>query len=297
MSEQTRSGYVALVGVPNVGKSTLMNHILGKKLSITSRKPQTTRHQVLGIKTVDDVQVVYVDTPGLHRKMPRAINRYMNRVARAALHDVNVVVLLTDARRWTEEDDWLVEQLNEVERPVILAINKVDMVSNREKLLPYIEAASEKLDFKAIFPISALKNVQLAELEQCIMESLPEDPHWFSPDQFTDRSDRFIIAEFVREKLMRFLGDELPYAVTVTVEAIEDKPKLLSIGAVIWVEKQNQKGIVIGKGGARLKQVGKAAREDLEVYFSKKVFLKLWVKVKDRWSDDEAAMEVFGYHE
>lgn len=296
MSEP-RSGFVALVGRPNVGKSTLMNHLLGRKVSITSRKPQTTRQRLLGIHTLPEAQIIYVDTPGLHQRMPRELNRYMNRIARAALHDVDVIVCMIDGRKVDEEDHWILKQVTTVNKPVLLAINKIDKIKQREQLLPLIQTLSEHYSLTDTIPISATKSDNLAALETTITQYLPEGPLLFPAEQFTDRSDRFVAAEFLREKLMRFLGQELPYATTVTIDQLSDEPNLLSIMATVWVERDSQKAIVIGKDGAQLKQVGQAARLDLERYFGKKVFLRTWAKVKSNWSDDVKSLREFGYGE
>lgn len=295
MNDLPRTGYIAIIGRPNVGKSTLLNHLLGQKISITSRKPQTTRQRILGIKTVDNTQFIYVDTPGLHDHDGRALNRYMNRAALSALHDVDAVVFLVDARHWTGQDDWVLKQLSRLSVPIILAVNKIDKLVDRTQLLPYLEAASARYDFFKIIPICAKNGDQLPELEKWISTCLPQQHHLFPADQLTDRNDRFIAAETVREKLMRLLGQELPYALTVTIDAFEDEPKITRIAAVIWVEKSSQKPIIIGEGGERLKTVGQKARLDLEKYLDKKVFLKLWVKVKTGWSDDEKSLRQLGY--
>lgn len=289
------AGYIAIVGRPNVGKSTLLNRILGQKLSITSRKPQTTRHRILGVKNQNDVQFVYVDTPGLHHHANRALNRYMNRAALNALHDVDVVIFMVDARRWNSQDQWVLEHLANVRVPVILAINKIDQLPDKQALLPFLEDVAERAKFYEIIPISAKNGDQISVLEQCVRTCLPEQPAFFPEDQLTDRSDRFVAAEMVREKLMRLLGEELPYSITVTIDAYEEDEHIDRIAAIIWVEKPSQKGIVIGEGGERLKKVGQKAREDLEKYLDKKVFLKLWVKVKGGWSDDEKLLQQLGY--
>ncbi len=289
------TGYIAIIGRPNVGKSTLLNHLLGQKISITSRKPQTTRHRILGLKTVEDTQFIYVDTPGLHSHEGQALNRYMNRAALNALHDVDVVVFMVDARRWDEQDSWVLERLSRLTVPIILAVNKIDKLADRSQLLPYMSAAAKRYPFFKIIPMSAKNGDQLNELENCLRTCLPQQPHLFPADQLTDRSDRFIAAEAVREKLMRLLGQELPYALTVTIDAFEDEPKIARIAAIIWIEKSSQKPIVIGENGERLKTVGQKARLDLEKYLDKKVFLKLWVKVKSGWSDDERSLRQLGY--
>ncbi len=297
MKNNTRSGYVAIVGQPNVGKSTLMNYCLGKKLSITSRKPQTTRHRILGVKTIDDVQIMYMDTPGLHLSAKKAMNKIMNRVARAALHDVNVVVFMVEALHWDEQDEWILKLLQDITLPVVLVINKIDKIKDRRMLLPFIEKISDQYSFAKVIPLSAKQGDQVEEFEQEIISLLPEDVHYYSPEHFTDRSDRFVAAEFVREKLMRLLGQEIPYAVTVMIDAFEEDDKIIRVSAIIYVEKDSQKSIVIGEKGAKLKAVGTAAREDMEMFFDKKIFVKLWVKVKGGWSDDERALRSLGYND
>jgi GTP-binding protein Era len=293
--EGARCGYVALVGRPNVGKSTLLNHLLGQKISITSRKPQTTRHRVLGIKTEGLNQIVYVDTPGLHKVEPKAINRYMNQTASQAMLDVDVVVFVIDRVRWTEEDEWVLEKLRYVQCPVILAINKVDLIDNKTQLLPALQKFSEKYSFAEIFPLSALRGHNLDELEKAIVQRLPQNAHFFPEDQITDRSERFLAAELVREKVMRQLGEELPYEITVEIESFKREGKLLTIHALILVERDGQKKIVIGNGGERIRQIGEDARKDMQKIFDSKIMLKLWVKVKAGWSDDERALRSLGY--
>ncbi len=292
-----RCGYVALVGRPNVGKSTLLNHLLGQKISITSRKPQTTRHQILGIKTTEQAQVIYVDTPGIHLHGKRAMNRYMNRAAASALEGVHVALFLVEALRWTDEDDLVLKRLLQSQVPVILVVNKVDKLDDKETLLPYLQQVAGKYDFKHIIPVSALKGTSLEVLESHIREFLDESPPYFPEDQVTDRSVRFMVAEIVREKLMRRLGQELPYDSTVEIERFKEDKGLVKIHAVIWVERKNQKAIIIGKGGERIKAIGEEARHDIEQLVEKKVFLELWVKVKEGWSDDERALQSLGYHD
>jgi len=290
-------GYVAIVGRPNVGKSTLLNRILGQKISITTRKPQTTRHQILGIKTTDDAQVVYVDTPGMHQGSKKAMNRYMNKAAASVINDVDVVVFVVDGLRWEEDDQAILEKLQHVEAPVILALNKLDKLDDRERLLPHIQAMSKKMEFKEIIPISAVKGENIESLETMVTALLPTSPAFFPEDQVTDKSERFVAAELVREKLMMRLGQEVPYSITVEIEQFKLENKVLHINALIWVERDNQKNIVIGKNGEMLKAVGKQARLEMETMFEKKVFLKLWVKVKDKWADDERALHNLGYTE
>ncbi|KDE39560.1 MAG: GTPase Era [Nitrincola lacisaponensis] len=296
MAETTRCGFVAIVGRPNVGKSTLLNHILGQKLSITSRKPQTTRHQILGIKTEGADQVIYVDTPGLHKdEKGKALNRFMNQAASDALRYVDLVVFLVDRTRWTEEDEIVLEKLRYVTCPVILVVNKIDQLKQKHELLPQIDELASKREFVAIMPMSAKQGHNVAELEQLVSRYLPEGPHHYPEDQITDRSSRFVVAEIVREKLMRNLGDEVPYGVTVEIEAFEHDGQLLTISALILVERDGQKRIVIGDKGSVLKTIGRDARIDIEKMFECKVMLNLWVKVRRGWSDDERALRSLGY--
>lgn len=295
MTDVFRSGYVALVGRPNVGKSTLLNRILGQKVSITSRRPQTTRHRILGIKTGAQIQAVYVDTPGLHRGGKRAMNRYMNRAATDALQDVDVVVFVVEGTRWTDEDELVLEKLRQVTCPVILAINKIDRVVDKKALLPYLQQVSRHMDFTQIIPLSAKQGSQVGELEQAVEALLPESTPFYPEDQVTDRSMRFMAAELVREKLFRKLGQELPYGITVEIEQFKEEDGLFRINALIWVERDSQKAIVIGKQGAMLREVGRESRIDMEEAFGQKVFLELWVKVKEGWADDERALRSLGY--
>jgi len=294
-SEFSKAGYVAIVGRPNVGKSTLLNHILGQKISITSRKPQTTRHQILGVKTVGHVQVMYVDTPGLHKGRDHALNRYMNRAAASALTDVDLVVFVVDRTQWTDEDQLVLEKVQRVNCPVILAVNKVDRLDDKDQLLPYLQIVSERMDFAEIVPLSAVKGKNIDRLEQVISQRLPEAIHYFPEDQITDRSERFMAAELVREKIMRRLGDELPYQVTVEIETFQLEGKVLHINALILVERDGQKRIIIGNKGEQIKNIGRDARLDMEDMFGSKVMLKLWVKVKGGWADDERALQSLGY--
>jgi GTP-binding protein Era len=290
-----RCGFIAIVGRPNVGKSTLMNRILGQKISITSRKPQTTRHQILGIKTDENVQAIYVDTPGLHLHAKKAINRYMNRAASTVLNDVDVVVFVVDAARWTEEDDNVLVQLQREKTPVILVINKIDKLNNKDLLLPLIDTWGRRMEFAAVIPISAKSGDNLDKLEQTVSTYLPESGPLFPEEQVTDRSERFLAAELIREKLMRRLSKELPYAVTVQIEKFSMENEVLHIDATIWVARKSQKGIVIGKSGEVLKEVGQKARIDMEKQFECKVFLNLWVKVMEDWSDKEQQLRQLGY--
>ncbi|NND65980.1 MAG: GTPase Era [Halioglobus sp.] len=290
-----RCGYVAIVGRPNVGKSTLLNHLLGQKISITSRKPQTTRHQILGIKTEDDYQVIFVDTPGLHQGGEKAINRYMNRTASAALRDVDLVLFMLDRTAFTEEDAMVLEQVHESGLPVILVVNKVDLLEDKAVLLPHLQELADKGDFAGIIPLSALRDHNMRELEDEIIRRMPESEHFFPEDQITDRSQRFLAAEIVREKIMRQLGEELPYAITVEIEEFGQEGDVLHISALIFVERKGQKKILIGEKGSRLRSIGEEARRDMERLFDSRVMLHLWVKVKSGWSDDERALRSLGY--
>ncbi|KPP98108.1 MAG: GTP-binding protein Era [Marinobacter sp. HL-58] len=290
----SRCGFVAIVGRPNVGKSTLLNHILGQKLSITSRKPQTTRHQVLGIKTEGPVQAIYVDTPGMHEEEPRAINRYMNKAATSALKDVDVAVFVVDQLAWTTADDMVLEKLSSLKCPVILAVNKVDRIENREALLPHLDMLSRKRDFAEIIPLSALKGMNLEPLEKAVGRFLPQSVHFYPDDQITDRSERFMASEMVREKITRQLGAELPYSVAVEIEEFRKDGKTLHISALILVEREGQKKIIIGDKGERLRRIGQEARTDMERLFDSKVMLRLWVKVKRGWADSDRALKSLG---
>lgn len=290
-----RSGYVAIVGRPNVGKSTLMNHILGQKISITSHKPQTTRHRILGIKTEADYQAIYVDTPGLHLNAKKAMNRYMNRAATTSLEDVDLILFVVDAARWSDEDDNVLKRLGNQSTPVVLVVNKVDKIKDKEQLLPLLQSLSEKMAFAAVLPLSALKGTNVQELEKEVLKALPESEAIYPEEYVTDRSERFLAAEIVREKLMRNMGKELPYATTVEIEQFKEEDGLLRIHGLIWVERASQKKIVIGRGGERLKEIGKQARIDMERLFDAKVFLQLWVKIKEGWSDNERILGSLGY--
>ncbi|SDA56333.1 GTP-binding protein Era [Pseudomonas sp. NFACC19-2] len=291
----TRCGYVAIVGRPNVGKSTLLNHILGQKLAITSRKPQTTRHNMLGIKTEGEIQAVYVDTPGLHKQNDKALNRYMNRSASTALKDVDVVVFVVDRMRWTDEDQLVLEKVQHVKCPILLAVNKSDRLEDKSELLPHLNWLAEQLPQAEIVPISALQGQNLDTLEKLVGERLPESEHFYPEDQITDRSSRFLAAELIREKIMRQLGAELPYQITVEIEEFKQEGRILHIHGLILVERDGQKKIIIGDKGERIKRIGQEARKDMETMFDSKVMLNLWVKVKGGWSDDERALRSLGY--
>lgn len=296
MHEDFRCGYVAVLGRPNVGKSTLMNHILGQKVSITSRKPQTTRHRILGIYTDDDAQILFVDTPGIHKKEARSINRYMNRAASSSMVDVDVIIFVVDGTQWTEDDELVLEKLQQTNCKTILFVNKVDKIQEKEQLLPHLAKITERFEFDAVFPGSALRGDNLEPLIAQIKEWLPKGDLFFPEDYVTDRSQRFMAAELIREKLMRSLGEEIPYSSTVEIEQFKaDEKGTLHINGLILVERSGQKAIIIGKQGQRLKQIGQDARIDMEELFGTKVFLQLWVKVKDGWADDERALRSLGY--
>lgn len=288
-------GYVALIGRPNVGKSTLLNHFLGQKLSITSRKPQTTRHRIIGIKTSEAGQAIFMDTPGMHDSEKKVLNRYLNKTADSTLLGVDVVVWLLDGLYWHEYDDRIIQKLENAGLPVILVVNKVDKIKEKDAVLKFFAEASQKFPFKHIVPISALKSTNLDILEQHIMQLLPEADPIYPEDQITDRPERFFVAEIIREKLTRRLGDELPYAVTVEIERYEELPHISKIYAAILVERDSQKSIVIGKQGEMLKKIGSEARVDIEKFIDQKVYLQLWVKVKKGWSDSERALQSLGF--
>jgi GTPase len=290
-----RCGYVAIVGRPNVGKSTLLNHLLGQKISITSRKPQTTRQNMLGIKTEGDSQLVFVDTPGLHDNQSKAINRSMNRAAESAIRDVDVIVFVVDRAIWTEADEKVAQEVMKSNAPVIIALNKLDRLENKAVLLPHLRMLTERFPEARLIPVSALQGQQLAQLERAILQHIPEGVHFFPDDQITDRSQRYMVAEIIREKITRQLGAELPYEVAVEVEEFKPSEKICHISALILVERDGQKKIIIGEKGGRLKKIGQQARLDMERMLESKVMLNLWVKVRRGWSDDDRALRSLGY--
>lgn len=294
----TRTGTLAVVGRPNVGKSTLTNRLVGAKVSITSRKAQTTRHQVRGILTTDvgdsDCQFIFVDTPGFQTQHKNALNRLMNRSVTQALADVDVVLFLIEAGRWGAGEREIVRLLPN-DHPVVLVINKVDQLKDRSLLLPFIEKIATEHPFSEIVPLSAEKGHGVAELLKATAAYLPEQPHIFEADDITDRSERFLAAELLREKLFRNLGEELPYGVAVEIEKFEQEGELRRIHAAVVVDKAAHKAIVIGKGGERLKRMSSDARKDMEKLFGGKVWLETWVKVKSGWADDERALKSLGY--
>lgn len=296
-SIQRRCGYCAIVGRPNVGKSTLLNRLIGQKLAITSHKPQTTRHSILGVKTLDNGQVIYVDTPGIHQRTDHAMNRYLNRTARSALADVDLLLFIVEALYWTEEDKAVLESIGKLNTPVILVVNKIDTIKKKELLLPFLAEISQLCDFQEVIPASAVKGDNIPALENKVLSLLPEGDNYFPEDQLTDRSERFFAAEFVREQLTRRYAKEIPYSLTVEIETFVEEGELYRISALIWVERPGQKNIIIGNKGEALKAVGTQARLEMEKFFGKKVFLQLWVKIKKSWSSDEAALSRLGYND
>ena len=292
---ETRCGFVAIVGRPNVGKSTLLNHMLKQKISITSRKPQTTRHRILGISSDETTQCLFVDTPGLHAPTGKALNRVMNDTGHNVIKDVDVVLFVVERFAWNEADERVLEALQYSAKPGLLGINKSELGKDKAQLRPHIAMLAEKRSFAEIVPVSALGGHNLEPLESAIRQYLPIGPFLFPEDQVTDRSSRFLAAELIREKVTRQLGDELPYDVTVEIEKFEQLGPTLHIHGLILVDRQGQKRIIVGADGDRLKQIGVAAREDMEISFDCKVMLNLWVKVKSGWADDERALQSLGY--
>jgi GTP-binding protein Era len=290
-----RCGFVAVVGRPNVGKSTLINAILGSKVSIVTAKPQTTRHRILAVHTTAESQIIFVDTPGLHRDANKAMNRLMNRTAANALLDADLILFVSEATRWTDEDEDVLKRLQTCSSPVIALLNKVDKVHPKEQLFEALSTMSERFKFAEIVPISAKKQQNLDVILAAIPAFLPESPMLFPPEMKTDRSREFHAAETIREKLTLLLRQEIPYGLTVQIERYEADAKGLTINAIIWVERQTQKGIVVGKGGHILKQVGQSARVELKKRLQQPVHLELWVKVKDNWADNEKDLQNLGY--
>lgn len=293
---ETYCGFIAIVGRPNVGKSTLLNKILGKKISITSRKAQTTRHRIVGIHTEGVYQAVYVDTPGLHIEEKRAINRLMNRAASSAIGDVDLIIFVVDGTHWTPDDEMVLSKLRKAKAPVVLAINKIDNIKHKDDLLPFITELSQKFEFKDIVPISAQRGNNVHNLQKIVRNSLRKGVHHFPEEYVTDRSQRFMASEIIREKLMRFMGEELPYSVTVEIEQFKVNQRgTYEIHGLILVERDGQKKMVIGHQGQKIKTIGTEARQDMERLFENKVHLELWVKVKAGWADDERALRSLGY--
>ena len=292
---ETYCGYVAIVGRPNVGKSTLLNHLLRQKLSITSRKPQTTRHRIIGVTSDDHHQCVFVDTPGLHSVRKRALNRVMNETVISVINDVDAVIFVVERLSFNQEDHKVLDLLREINKPVFLVINKTDKIRQKDSLLPHMNRLSALFNFSEIIPASALGGYNLDRLEKAVKSCLPQSQFLFPKDQFTDRSMRFFASELIREKITRQLGDELPYDITVEIEKFTEEEAFIDIHGLILIDRSGQKKIIIGKNGARLKTIGIAARKDMEEAFACKVMLRLWVKVRSGWADDERALQSLGY--
>ncbi len=296
-NSNNRSGYVSIIGRPNAGKSTLLNYLVGQKLAITSRKPQTTRHTILGVKTDAQGQIIYVDTPGIHQRGEHAMNRYLNRTAKMMLNDVDLILFVVDAMKWTVEDAAVLDLLGNVKVPAVLVINKLDQIDDKDALLPYIKELSAKHPFCEIIPLSAKTGKNVSRLEKRVLELMPEGENIFPEDQLTDRSERFFAAELVREQLTRRYAKEIPYALTVEIEQFEDVGNMYRIGALVWVEREGQKNIIIGNKGEAIKAAATQARIEMEKLFDKKVHLSVWVKVKKSWSSDVNALAQLGYRE
>jgi len=293
MSNQFNTGYVALIGKPNTGKSTLMNALVGEKISITAHRPQTTRHAILGIKTTESYQCIFVDTPGIHDNNQKAIHRYMNRAATSMLSDVDLICVLLEVKKFNKDDEKILKRVDGFDN-VLIVLNKIDQISKQD-CLPIIRRIAKFAPDSEIVPISALEKENLDRLETLIISRLPEGVPQFPDDQFTDKSMRFIVAEIIREKLFRLLKQELPYSITVSVDHYLEESDMIRISATIWVERKSQKGIVIGKNGSLLKKIGSQAREDIQRLIANKVYLQLWVKVREDWADDEKSLAAFGY--
>jgi GTPase len=290
-----RAGHVAIVGRPNVGKSTLVNALVGRKVTIVAPKPQTTRHRILGVVNRPDAQLVLVDTPGLHESARRVMNKYMNRVAISSSQDADVILFVIEAMRFTDEDSWVWDRVRGLKQPLFLIVNKVDQVFPKGQLLPFLEQMTERIPASEIVPVSALESDNLDRLVELVGARLPVSPPLFAPDVLTDRDEPFHAAEIVREKLTLKLREELPYGINVQIERFADENGRIMINAVIWVERAGQKAIVIGQGGERLKEIGRLARIELNDLWQRSVHLELWVKVKENWADSEMALRQFGY--
>ncbi len=296
-SPERRCGHVAIIGRPNVGKSTLLNRLIGQKLAITADKPQTTRHAILGIKTLEQGQIIYLDTPGIHApsaKGRRAFSHYLNRAATALLPDADVVLFLVEALKWGPEDASILKQIPR-EKPLVLAVNKVDRIKDKSRLLPFLQQLSALYPFTALIPLSAAKGTQVNELEALLLQQLPPGENLYPEDELTNRSERFFAAELLREQLTRRYSQEIPYALSVEIERFEDQGNSYRIYALVWVERENQKRILIGKGGTALKEAASEARQQMMVFFDKRVHLEVWIKIKGSWADDEAALASLGY--
>ncbi len=290
-----RSGYAVLLGRPNVGKSTLLNRLLGQKLAITSHKPQTTRHRILGIRSQDDGQIVFVDTPGMHQRGDKAMNHYLNRTARSAMLDVDVVLFVVQAMAWTDEDEGVLKAIVENKSPTIALVNKVDLIKPKGDLLPFIETLAKRHPFNEIIPVSAHSGENVDAVAKAVLARLPKGEPIFPDDQISDRSERFFAAELLREQLVRRYHEELPYAATVEIERFDEEGGRYRIAAVIWVEREGQRAILLGKGGEAMKEAATAARKAMNEFFQTRVHLDVWVKVKKSWSSDEAGLSRLGY--
>ncbi len=290
-----RAGFVAIVGRPNVGKSTLVNALVGRKISIVAPKPQTTRHRILGVVNRPDAQLVLVDTPGLHESTRRVMNQYMNRVAISSSQDADIIVFVVEAMQFTDEDQWVWDRVRGLKQPLFLVVNKVDRVFPKENLLPFLDDMTLRVPASAVVPISAQSGDNLDRLADLVGSRLPLSPPLFAPDVVTDRDEPFHAAEVIREKLTLKLREELPYGINVQIERFADEGGRIMINAVIWVERAGQKAIVIGQGGERLKEIGRQARIELNDLWQRSVHLELWVKVKENWADSEMALRQFGY--
>ena len=293
--ELSKSGMISVIGRTNVGKSTLINKILGQKVFITSRKPQTTRNRLLGIKTKGHSQAVFIDTPGVHSGENRALNKYMNKLAFNSILGVDIVIFMLDSLKWTDQDQLILDRLPKDLSHVLLVINKVDLIDNKKDLLPHIEKLSSSYDFKEIIPVSSLRNQGLTTLEDIIFSLLPERIHDYPEDQIADVPEKFVVSELIREKCITRVGDEIPYRISVVIDSFIRKESLIDISAILYVEKDTQKGILIGHKGEKLKSVGSAARKEIEKFLESKVMLRLWVKVRKDWTNDSSLLSAFGY--
>jgi GTP-binding protein Era len=291
---ETRCGFIAIVGRPNVGKSTLMNHMLGKKLSITSRRPQTTQQQILGVKTTENTQFIFIDTPGLHDKKKHTLGKHIHEAAVRAFGLVDLVIFLVEPNRWHDADQWVFDLAKKSGLPFLVVMNKIDCLANLSEALPAMDQLAKRLGDVEIVPISALKEMQIDVLEKRLSEMLPVSPFCYPKGQVTDRTDEFLATEMIREKIFRMLGQELPYQMAVTIDKFERKKEIIKIYAVIWVDKPSQKPILIGKEGHQLKKIGTQARQDMEKEFGNKVYLQLWVKVKKDWARDDGLLQKVG---
>jgi len=294
-STTKKTGMVSLIGKTNVGKSTLLNQLVEQKVSITSRKPQTTRQRLLGIKTEGSNQIIYVDTPGFHQGHKRALNKFMNKTALSSIEGVDIILFVVDALNFSQTDEHLLSQVSTKDNQVMLVINKIDKVAKKEKLIPFVEEVTKLFPFSEVIPISALKRKNIDILEKEIIKRLPVGAHLYPEDQIADSSERFLTSEIIREKCISRVGDEIPYRLSVVIDSFKEEDKLITIDGTIYIEKSSQKGIVIGEQGKRLKAIGTAARKDLERMLGNKVMLRLWVKVKKDWTNDRSALNFMGY--